>query len=228
MVNLESKVVSCPFFFALKSIGVFVFLFITSVVTGQNILEREETPLFDGKTMVGWVVMNPEYQDFWGVKDGVIFCGNGKEKIPINLFLYTDKKYKNFELRCLFRLSGDPSTGMINSGIQYRSLVEDGKMMGYQADIGDGYWGDLYDEHRRGELADGKVDVLNRILNKEGWNSYVIRCVDNRHELYINGVKTCEYIEKDAGIPDEGVIALQLHSGGKAIIEYRDIFIEEL
>ncbi|WP_236975537.1 3-keto-disaccharide hydrolase [Membranihabitans maritimus] len=204
-----------------------IFLYVPLQSEGQNILKNDEVSLFDGETLKGWNFLNSKHAEFWGVKDGVIYCGNGEDKIPVNLFLYTDKKYKNFEFRCLFRLTGNPQTGMINSGIQYRSIVEGDKMIGYQADIGDGYWGDLYDEHRRGELADAEVDVLNRILNKNGWNSYVIRCKGDLHELYINGVKTCEYVEKDKSIPDEGVIALQLHSGGKAVIEYRDIVIEE-
>lgn len=197
------------------------------IVFGQNILHEKEDRFFNGKSLSGWRVLNPIYTDFWKVKDSAIICGNGLDKIPINLFLYTDKKYKDFELRCLFRLTGDPSTGMINSGIQYRSIVEKGEMIGYQADIGEGYWGDIYDENRRGELANGNKDVLRRLLNFEGWNSYIIRCIGDRHELYINGVKTCEYVEEDESIPDEGVIALQLHSGGEAIIEYRDIFIQE-
>jgi len=61
--------------------------------------------------------------------------------------IYMENEYSNFELRCLFQLSGDPATGMINSGIQYRSLISKDNMTGYQADIGEGFWGNIYDEH---------------------------------------------------------------------------------
>jgi len=215
MVKCDTHAVWMRSIFSGPFIHALIICFFSSLLTGQNLLDEKEISLFDGETLNGWVVMNPEHKDFWKVKDGVILCGNGQDKIPVNLFLYTDKIYQDFEFRCLFRLTGDPATGMINSGIQYRSHVKDSEMVGYQADIGDGYWGDLYDEHRRGQLVTGKIDVLDKILHKNGWNSYVIRCTGDLHELYINGVKTCEYAEKDSTIPNEGVIALQLHSGVK-------------
>ena len=160
--------------------------------------------------------------------DSLIKSGDGVHKIPENTYLHTLKEYGDFEFRCLFRLYGDPKTGMINSGIQYRSVLEGGKIVGYQADMGNGYWGDLYDEHRRGKLVGGDLRTLKHLLKEEGWNSYIIRCKGNRHELYINGVKTCDYIEKDSKIPQKGVIAVQIHSGGVAQVEFRDLVIVEL
>ena len=42
-----------------------------------------------------------------------------------------------------------------NSGIQFRSeALPDGEMRGYQADIGVGWWGKLYEENRRGLLSE--------------------------------------------------------------------------
>lgn len=185
--------------------------------------------LFDGKTLEGWKTVNPEFMKMWSVVDGVITCGDGKTKIPKNTFLVAEGEYKDFEFSCLFRISGDHSTGLINSGIQYRSSVKDGKMIGYQADIGKGYWGDIYDEHRRNKaLVKGDLTTLKHILKEDGWNSYIIRCIGNRHELYINGIKTSDYIESDPKFSIAGVIALQLHSGGVAKVEFRDITITEL
>ena len=76
------------------------------------------------------------------------------------------KEYGDFEFRCLFRISGDHKTGLINSGIQYRSLVQGKKIIGYQADIGKGYWGSLYDEHRRGKLAKATPAPSNTFSKK--------------------------------------------------------------
>lgn len=189
---------------------------------------RRTVSLFDGKTLTGWKTVDPAHADWWYVADSVIRSGDGVKKIPDNSYLYTTREYGDFEFRCLFRLSGNPTTGMINSGIQYRSIVKDGKMIGYQADIGHGYWGDIYDEHRREKLVGGDLRTLRHLLREDGWNSYIIRCQGNRHELYINGVKTCEYIEKDPSIPNKGVIAVQIHSGGAAQVEFRDITLTEL
>lgn len=169
-----------------------------------------------------------QFENLWQVKDGIIVAGDGKNTIPENNYLYTEKEYENFEFRCLFRLTGDHSTGMINSGIQYRSFVEGDNMVGYQADIGRGFWGDIYDEHRRAKLIGGDLSTLEHILKEDGWNSYIVRINGNRHELYINGVKTADYIEQDASIPTRGIIGVQLHSGGNAQLELRDITITEL
>lgn len=188
----------------------------------------EVVSLFDGTSLKGWKLLDPKHRSLWSVKDSIIVCSNGDKKIEENSFLLTEKEYDNFEFRCLFRLSGDESTGLINSGIQYRSLVKEGNMVGYQADIGNGYWGDLYDEHRRGKLVGGDLSTLRHLLKADGWNSYIIRVKGNHHELYINGVKTCDYFEKDPSIPSTGVIALQIHGGGVAKVEYRNITLTRL
>lgn len=187
----------------------------------------ETVTLFDGKTLNGWKPVNPADAHFWTVADSFLTGGNGVSNVPKNTYLQTIKEYGDFELRCLFRLSGDPGTGFINSGIQYRSHVADNEIVGYQADIGDGHWGDIYDEHRRALLVAGDLKTLQHIINKNGWNSYIVRVRGNHHELYINGVKTCDYVESDPNIPTRGVIAFQLHSGGAAKIQLRNITITE-
>ena len=188
----------------------------------------KDISLFDGKTLAGWKVTNPADKGLWKVVDSVITGGDGTHKIKSNSYLQTEHEYGDFEFRCLFRLSGDSRTGMINSGIQYRSKVVDNNMVGYQADIGNGYWGDLYDEHRRGKLVGGDLSVLKYLLREDGWNSYIIRVKGNQHALYINGVKTCDYTEKDSSVPARGIIAIQLHSGGAATIQLRDVTIQAL
>lgn len=186
------------------------------------------TSLFDGKTLTGWKTVNPAAMKQWSVIDGVITSGNLKDKIPANTYLATTKEYGDFEFRCLFRIQGDHKTGMINSGIQYRSNIHGKKIVGYQADIGKGYWGDLYDEHRRGKLMGGDNSTLKLLLKEDGWNSYIIRCQGPQHQLYINGVLVADYTEKDPKIPAKGVIAVQIHSGGAGKVEFRDLTVTEL
>lgn len=214
-----------------RSILTNLFLVILLMLGVNNITAQQssvkDTSLFNGKTLAGWKAANPADKDLWYVKDSSIMCGDGVRKIPTNTYLQTEKEYGDFEFRCLFRLSGDEKTGMINSGIQYRSKVINGEMVGYQADIGNGYWGDIYDEHRRGKLVGGDLSILRHLLKPDGWNSYIIRVKGDFHELYINGVKTCEYTEKDKTVPKKGIIAVQIHSGGAAMVEFRDLTIKE-
>lgn len=219
----------------LKKVRYFFFIskILLTVAIISNVSCRAQTvpsttSLFDGKTLNGWKTVKAHNLPLWKVSDSILVGGDGVTKIPENTYVYTTKKYKNFEFRCLFRLTGDHNTGLINSGIQYRSTIKNGHIIGYQADIGKGYWGDIYDEHRRGKLLGGELSTLKHILNEDGWNSYIVRCIENKHELYINGVKTAEYFESDTKIPATGVIGIQLHSGGNAKIEFKHITITEL
>ncbi|PXX21490.1 DUF1080 domain-containing protein [Arenibacter sp. ARW7G5Y1] len=202
-------------------------IFLTSIGSfGQTVYS---VPPKDVVDLSDWKPVKSENKNLWKVIDGMVIGGDGLSNVPTNTYLCSTKTYEDFELRCLFRLSGNPdSGGMINSGIQYRSSIIEGKMVGYQADIGNGYWGDIYDEHRRAKLVGGDVGSLKSLLKVDGWNSYIVRVKGNKHELYINGIKTCEYIEKDSSIPTKGIIGFQLHKGGNAMVEFINITITEL
>ena len=210
----------------MKHITIFILALSTLGLYAQA--RTPSTSLFDGKTLNGWKTINPAFANKWSVIDGVIVSGDGQQKIPANTYLATTKEYGDFEFRCLFRISGDHKTGLINSGIQYRSFTHGKKIIGYQADIGKGYWGDLYDEHRRDLLVKADTNTLRHMLKEDGWNSYIIRCKGNHHQLYINGVKTVDYIEKNPKVPTKGIIAVQIHSGGKAKVEFKNITIDTL
>ncbi|MGJ8654931.1 MAG: 3-keto-disaccharide hydrolase [Akkermansiaceae bacterium] len=191
--------------------------------------------LFDGKTLAGWKAVNPKNAKFWSVKDGIIEASNGDKKMPINTYLATTSEYENFEFTCEFRLSGDHATGLINSGIQYRSVLKKHKkkgvtIVGYQADIGKDWWGGIYDEHRRGKLVmgDSKELLASEGFKDDSWHTYKIVCKGDHHQLYIDGILTAGYTEEEAKIPTKGVIALQLHKGGIAKMQYRNIQIKPL
>ena len=187
----------------------------------------EPRALFDGKTLDGWETPD---KDLWRVEGGAIVGGDGKTKIAHNSFLSTVDSFGDFEFRCLFRMTGDPATGMINSGIQFRSeRLKNGHMRGFQADIGDpSWWGGLYDEHRRGQLAAADMKKIDKVLKRNDWNEYVIRAEGPRIRTYINGVLGIEFVDKDVKIPRDGKIAVQVHSGGAAKVEFKEITIREI
>jgi hypothetical protein len=102
-------------------------------------------------------------------------------------------------------------------------------MSGYQADIGMGYSGSLYDESRRDRvLATADSEAVKRAEKPGDWNVYEIRCQGPRIVLTLNGVKTVDYSEPESGIPQAGQIALQIHGGSKAEVSFRNITIETL
>ncbi len=186
----------------------------------------EPVSLFDGKSFAGW---EGDTTKTWRLIDGVIVGGSLKEKVPRNEFLASKKSYGNFELRLKYKLEGEE--GFVNGGVQIRSerIPDHHEMIGYQADIGQGYDGALYDESRRNKmLAKPTAEVLAKSLKKGEWNDYRIRCEGPRIRLWLNGVETIDYTEEDAKIPLAGRLALQIHGGGVAEIRFKDIFIEEL
>ena len=142
----------------------------------------------------------------------------------------TEKLYADFELTAQCMLI--KGKGFTNSGIQYRSKVIEPRewtVAGYQADMGEGYWGSLYDESRRNKTLTGPTkEVMDKIVKFEDWNDYVIRCEGPRIRLWLNGTLTVDYTETDNTIERTGIIGLQIHGGGKAKALYKDITIEEL
>ena len=183
-------------------------------------------PLFDGKTFAGW---EGDTTKTWRIEDGALVGGSLAEKVPHNEFLATTRQYGNFELRLKFKLTG--SDGMINGGVQFRSqrIANHFEMIGYQADLGEGYYGSLYDESRRKKvLAAADKEALAKVLKLNEWNDYRIRCEGRHIQLWINGVQTVDYTEPDEAIEQTGFIAVQIHGGGKAEARYRDLVIEEL
>ena len=183
-------------------------------------------PLFDGKTFAGW---EGDTAKTWRIEDGALVGGSLTEKVPRNEFLATKQSYANFELRLKFRLTG--SEGQINAGVQFRSqrIPDDFEMIGYQADLGENYYGALYDESRRRKvLAAPAKDVIAKALKLNEWNEYRIRCAGRRIQLWINDTLTVDYTEPDEAIVQSGFIAVQIHGGGKAEVRYKDLVIEEL
>jgi len=181
--------------------------------------------LFDGKTFAGW----EGNLDVFRIEDGAIVAGTLKKRIPRNEFLCTTRDYREFELRLKVKLLGDPTRA--NAGIQIRSrrIPNHHEMIGYQADMGQHYWGCLYDESRRRKiLAAANQEELAKVLRIGDWNEYVIRCVGKRIQLWINGYQTVDYTEPDDSIEQTGLIGVQIHSGPPSEALYKDIMIKEV
>jgi len=183
--------------------------------------------LFDGKTFEGW---EGDTNHTWRIAEGALVGGSLLEKVPRNEFLATTRSFTNFVLRVEFKLVG--TEGFINGGVQIRSQRlrnPPNEMSGYQCDLGDGYWGSLYDESRRNKtLVSPEPAAVEKALKKNDWNAYLIRCEGRRIRSWINDVPMIDYTEPDNSIPQFGRIGLQIHGGAKAEASYRHISIEQL
>ena len=186
------------------------------------------TPLFDGKTFDGW---DGDTKKTWRIEDGCLVGGSLNEKQSRNEFLATKKEYGDFVLKLKFTLLGDVKKTFVNSGVQLRSqrIKDSHEMIGYQADLGDGFWGSIYDESRRNKvLAAADQEAMHKALKPGEWNEYVVRAEGRRIRTQLNGVQGVDYTEPDEKIPQVGRIGIQIHGGGPAEVWFKDIRIEEL
>jgi hypothetical protein len=185
-------------------------------------------PLFDGKTFAGW---DGDTKKTWRIEDGALVGGSLSEKVQRNEFLATTKEYGDFVLTVKFKLLGDAKKTFVNSGVQLRSqrMKDSHEMIGYQADLGEGFWGSIYDESRRNKvMAAADQDAMHKALKPGEWNEYKIHAEGRRIRTWLNGVPGVDYTERDEKIPQVGRIGLQIHGGGPAEVWFKDIVIEEL
>jgi len=168
---------------------------------------------FNGKDLTGW---NGE-ESVWRVENGEI-VGETKTGLKRNEFLKSDMVLKDFRL--IFQVKLTPNSE--NSGIQFRSQpVEHGEVQGYQADAGQGWWGKLYEELGRALLWDQPGD---RHIREEAWNTYEILAVDHHIQTAINGNKCVDLKDSEGAL--QGIVALQVHSGGPMEVRYRQFKLE--
>tara|TARA_R110002049_G_scaffold285698_4_gene466928 strand:+ start:35232 stop:38639 length:3408 start_codon:yes stop_codon:yes gene_type:complete len=199
-------------------------------------------PIFDGKSLDGWVGDTK----LWSVQDGAITGVTTDEApLPYNKFLIWDGEVENFHLRAEVRLIGNS-----NSGIQYRSaqLEDEGEYVvaGYQCDIHPKPEnnGMLYHERGRGIVAmHGQKVFVDEAGEKwiagstgpiqqiqiDDWNTFEVIAVGNKLVHKLNGKVCAEIIDHHTdGRLMKGIVALQVHRGPAMRVQVKDIQIKHL
>jgi hypothetical protein len=185
--------------------------------------DQTKSEFFNGKDLEGWEGL----MDYWSVKDGAIVGLTPPEGLKFNTFLCSKKKYKDFELSFQIRLKD----GKGNSGVQIRSRIavpEHYAVAGPQADIGDLYWGSLYGERVPGRMMKASPrDVVQKVLKPTDFNDYYVKCVGKHVTIKLNDATT---VDDDFEImPDDGIIAWQLHAGYPAMeVIFKNIKFKDL
>lgn len=200
-----------------------IFAAVSLAAEPEGTVSEGAVSLFDGKSFKGW----EGDQKVFRIEDGAIVGGSLERKNPRNEFLCTEREYGDFELTLKFKVLGKGA----NAGVQIRSrrIPNHHEMIGYQADLGDNYWGSLYDESRRNKiLAAADAKAVAEVLKRDDWNDYRIRCEGRRIQLWINGLKTVDYTEPDDAIEQRGLIGLQIHGGPPSEAWYKDISLREI
>nr|WP_236696033.1 DUF1080 domain-containing protein [Rhodopirellula islandica] len=204
--------------------------------------------LFDGQILAGF-----EGDASWfRIEDEAIVAGRLDQPIAKNQFLATTEKFDNFEFRAEIRMRGAGRNAGIqfrSRRPKKSDQVPPHEMIGYQADAGysaeRSIWGALYDESRRrrmlqlpeppfevewkrtGNQPDSldQQDSQSAAPEQTDWIEMRIVCRGPRIQISLNGTPTVDYIETEDGIPQVGVIALQIHAGKPAEAWYRNLRI---
>lgn len=165
--------------------------------------------------------------EYWKVDGNTVTGTTPQDGLKFNTFLCSKGKYKDFELKFQVRLKG----GVGNSGIQIRSKIHDMEkfaVTGPQCDMGAGWWGSLYGENFGGMMKAADKDKINKVLKAEDFNDYTIK-VHGKHgkhvAIAVNGETAVDAdFEK---MPDEGIIAFQLHGGPHMEVTFKNIEFKE-
>lgn len=204
------------------------------------LLSKGYTPLFNGTNLDGW--RNPyPYGEAKVVDSEIHLLADDK------FFLVTEKKYSDFKVSIDIHLPEGPA----NSGVMFRCHVDENakkKVFGYQAecDGSDRRWsGGLFDEARRGWIwpsTSGRSEdqfllhekqskaafanpTIANALNRNGWNRFVVTCIEDRITIEVNGVPTVTFRDSTDAV---GHIAIQHHGEDGQTYRFRNLFIKEL
>jgi hypothetical protein len=196
----------------------FLLLGVVPFAAGQ---EDGWVPLFDGKTLSGWtMVEHRQGSSKWEVVGGAI-VGTGRSSM-----LYSPKgEYKNFRFRAEVKINDHG-----NSGMYFRCPLADGDFSkGYEAQIDSTH----QDPIRTGSIY-GFVHIYKQIVPPDTWFTYEVECVDKEWRgtvvphirVWINGELLFELHERTKAW-EKGFFAFQQHDPGSKV-EIRKIEVKEL
>lgn len=175
--------------------------------------EENVASFFNKVDLTGW----SGDESLWTVENGeLVGKTNGLDH---NEWIVSDLAVQDFKLSLEVKLVDNQG----NSGIQFRSKSNSGEVSGYQADIGAGWWGKLYEEHGRALLWDKSGEEH---VQPGEWNRYEVIARGDQIQTYINGQLCVDM--KDPEGAKRGIIALQLHSGGPTEVRFRNLQLEVL
>ena len=199
------------------------FLFCVSLALAQprgpKLGGEDWVALFNGVDFTGWQKVGNEK---WTVEDGVI---HGQGVTKAYGYLATEKSYKDFHLFLRFQCPGPGNSGVyLHSRFKPNSV----DILGMQVEI-DPHVG----KHTAGLYGDDRGWIAwpapenETVIRPLDWNDLLILVDGNRTRTRLNGVDMVDFTSPKPVYID-GVIALQLHSGGEGEMKFKDIWIRDL
>jgi len=185
--------------------------------------QGEWVSLFNGKDLTGWKNNGAEK---WVVEQGTILCESTANKYG---YLTTEKTYRDFHLRLKFK--GEAGG---NSGVFFHARITgidpehgpdiEGMQVEVDPSVGK-HTGGLYESGGRGWVKMPTTEG-EQALKPGEWNDLEVAVQGNHIVTQLNGVKIVDYADPAPKFTD-GVIGLQIHTGGGVKMRWKDIFIRE-
>jgi Domain of Unknown Function (DUF1080) len=209
----------------MKRNGVFVVIGLVAGLTAmaQASREGEWVPLFDGKDLNGWKKNGDEK---WIVEQGTILGESTANKYG---YLTTEKTYRDFDLRLKFKGEAAGNSGLffhariIGIDSQHGPDIE-GMQVEVDPSVGK-HTGGLYESGGRGWVIMPTPEG-ERALRPSEWNDLEASVRGHHIVIHLNGVQVTDYNDASPKFTD-GVIGLQIHTGGGVKMRWKDIYIKE-
>lgn len=209
----------------MSKVGAFLLLviFLASVIAAQAPPQSGWVSLFNGKDLTGW---KNNGEEKWVVEQGTILCESAANKYG---YLTTEKTYRDFNLRLKFK--GEASG---NSGVFFHSRITginpehgpdiEGMQVEVDPNVGK-HTGGLYESGGRGWVKQPTAEG-EQALKPGEWNELEVSVQGNRIVTQLNGVKIVDFTDVAPKFTD-GVIGLQIHTGGGVRMRWKDILVQE-
>lgn len=97
---------------------------------------------------------------------------------------------------------------------------------GYQVDMGDGYWGCLWDERGQGMVARYPRENADKIFHKNDWNHYFVIARGHHIQIWLNGVQTVDMVNEKGRLT--GPVGIQLCHGEPTEVWFKNIHVKML
>ncbi|MCU0392908.1 MAG: DUF1080 domain-containing protein [Thermoflexibacter sp.] len=196
----------------------FILFTYSQSLLAQDTSKGKWVSLFNHQDLSGWKIYGSEK---WYVENQELVCESGADKEYG--YLGTEESFKDFELTVDFKQEANG-----NSGVFFHSSIEGTKITGWQAEVAppNNFTGGIYESYGRGWLIKPELKK-DRALKMGQWNTMRIKVVGNQVTTWLNGKKMISLNDEKIGAR-EGIIALQIHSGGGIKVKWRNIKIRKL
>jgi hypothetical protein len=185
--------------------------------------ETSWVALFNGKDLSGWKKNGDES---WVVDHGTILCASTANKYG---YLTTQKTYKDFTLRLKFKGEAAGNSGVfVHARIIAMDPEHGPEIEGMQVEVDPNvgkHTGGLYESGGRGWVSMPAPEG-EKALKPGDWNDLEVSVKGAHIFTHLNGTKIVDYDDPAPKFAD-GVIALQIHTGGGVKMRWKDIYIKE-